>query len=73
MIALLPGRISGFIPGGIEIESGIFFTTSTINFFYFIGKLEIPEGANVFYALTGPPEEATLLLKVKTEMNSSCR
>ena len=45
------------------------FTTSTINFFlYFIGKLEIPEGANVFYALTTAPEEATLLLEVKTEV-----
>ena len=73
MIALLPGRISGFIPGGIEIKSGIFLQLQQLIFFYFIGKLEIPEGANVFYALTGPPEEATLLLKVKTEMNSSCR
>ena len=46
------------------------FTTSAINFFYFAEKLEIPEGANVFYALTTTPEEATLLLEVKTEIKT---
>ena len=46
------------------------FTTTNSFILYFIGKLEIPEGANVFYALTTAPEEATLLLEVKTEVKT---